>query len=424
MTDRLDAYLDAHRDDHLAFIRELVQADTTTLGHGLLGGHEIVGQRVIEQRFKSMGADTIDIWEPDDAFLTEQFYEFNRGHPYAGRPNVVGVFKGTGGGRSLILNGHIDVMPSGDESAWSAPPFAATEHDGQLIGRGACDMKGGLAAAILALEAVRRSGITLRGDVIIESVVDEEGGGNGTMACVARGYRADGAIVCEPTNLTIHHAHMGWLFFRVVTTGVALHSAQLWRGVNAIQKAIKLIQSLDELQNQWLMTRRMPELPGPTINVGTIEGGIAGSVVPDRCEFKLCLHYLPTDASPDGTGKAVEAEVRAHFARVAAGDAWLSEHPPIVEKYQEGSPFYLDPNHPFAQKVLSVATETLGHVPALRGSEFGTDARLLQNLAQTPTVIFGPGIASEAHAIDEKLDLAQFHAAIRVMARLIVEWAG
>jgi acetylornithine deacetylase len=271
---------------------------------------------------------------------------------------------------------------------------------------------------------VRGAGIPLRGDVIVESVVDEEGGGNGTMACIVRGYRADGAIVCEPTSLTIHHAHMGWLFFKVTTTGKALHSAQLWLGVNAISKAIKLIQALDELQLRWLMTRRMPGLPGPTINVGEIEGGIAGSVVPDRCVFRTCLHYLPSDAAADGTGKVVEREVREWLLGVAKGDEWLRDHPPEIEKYQEGSPFWLDPDHSLVQTLRSVASESLGRVPAVRGSEFGTDARLLNNYGKTPTVIFGPGNASEAHAIDEKLDLDQFFKAIEIYANMIVAWAG
>jgi acetylornithine deacetylase len=424
MSDALKSYLDQHRDDQLGFVRQLVQADTTTFGHGILGGDEKRGQEVIEARLRAMGCDALDSWEPDNALLELTFYEFNRGHAYAGRPNVVGTFKGTGGSRSLILNGHIDVMPSGELSQWSCPPFGATVRDGQLIGRGACDMKGGLAAGILALEAVRQAGIPLRGDVIVESVVDEEGGGNGTMACIARGYRADGAVVCEPTNLTIHHAHMGWLFFKVTTTGKALHSAQLWLGVNAISKSIKLIQALDELQLHWLMTRRMPGLPGPTINVGEIEGGIAGSVVPDHCVFRTCLHYLPSDADENKSGAAVEREVREHLLRVAQGDDWLCRHPPEIEKYQEGSPFWLDPSHPLVQTTRGCAAETLGREPAIRGSEFGTDARLLNNQGRTPTVIFGPGNASEAHAIDEKLDLAQFYQAIAVYANLIVAWAG
>jgi acetylornithine deacetylase len=424
VTDALGGYLDQHRDEQLGFVRELVQADTTTFGHGILGGDEKRGQDVIEARLRVMGCDRVDVFEPDNALLESTFYEFNRGHQYAGRPNVVGTFKGSGGGRSLILNGHVDVMPSGDVSQWSCPPFAATVRDGQLIGRGACDMKGGLAAGILALEAVQRAGIPLRGDVIVESVVDEEGGGNGTMACIARGYRADGAVVCEPTSLTIHHAHMGWLFFKVSTSGKALHSAQLWLGVNAISKAIKLIQALDELQLHWLMTRKMPGLPGPTINVGEIEGGIAGSVVPDHCAFRLCLHYLPSDVDANGTGAAVEEEVCAHLLGTAQGDEWLRHHPPTIEKYQEGSPFWLDPEHPLVTTLRHCAAETLGQAPAVRGSEFGTDARLLNNQGRTPTVIFGPGHASQAHAIDESLDLDQFYQSIHVLANLIVAWAG
>ena len=227
----------------------------------------------------------VDVFEPSDKELREAFAEANPGHDYKDRPDVVGTLRGTGGGRSLILNGHIDTMPFDHIEEWVTHPLEPKIIDGKLYGRGAGDMKGGLCAALSALYGLQERGVKLKGDVIVESVVDEEGGGNGTMACILRGYKADAAIISEPTELEIMPAHMGWLFYRIHVKGKALHSSMKWKGVNAIEKMMKIMQALQELERQWCMEKRSAILPPPTINFGTIEGGMAGSVVADSCRI-------------------------------------------------------------------------------------------------------------------------------------------
>ncbi|MBW7455794.1 M20/M25/M40 family metallo-hydrolase, partial [Paenibacillus sepulcri] len=146
-------------------------------------------QQVIMEKFNELGLE-IDVFEPENERLYA-YKEADRGHYYENRPNVVGVWKGTGGGRSLILNGHIDTMPFDQLDKWTSHPLQPTRSEGKLYGRGSCDMKAGVAAMIMAVENLVKHGMRLKGDVILQSVVDEEGGGNGTLACLDRGYRAD-----------------------------------------------------------------------------------------------------------------------------------------------------------------------------------------------------------------------------------------
>lgn len=401
------------------FLQQLVQADTQVLGHGILGGKEAAGQELIRKRLECLGA-TPDVFEPEDNRL-KRYGLGNEGHNYTGRPNVVARFPGTGGGRSLILNGHVDTMPSGDPAAWPHPPWSGVVENGRLYGLGAADMKAGLAGLLLAAEAVRRAGVRLKGDLIFESVVDEEGGGNGTLACLDRGYRADGAIIAEPTHLEVQPAHMGFIFYSVKVTGKPLHSSRKWAGVSAIEKAMKLIWALDELEHRWLLTRRHPLLPGPSINVGEIHGGEAGSTVAGWCEFKLCLHYLPD--GPEA-GRRTEEEVLAALDDCSRGDPWLREHPPEIRKYQEGAPLEVPPDHPLIQAAAGAVAAETGEPARLSGMPTGCDARYFTAVAGIPCVILGPGEPEQAHSTGESVDVQEYLRFIRIAARFILDWCG
>lgn len=410
----------ALRGSGLALLKELIAADSTNIDHGV-GGNERNAQRVVRKKLEALGME-IDQFEPDPETLA-RYEEAGRGHRYEGRPNVVGIRKGSGGGRSLILNGHIDTMPFDHVEQWVTPPLSPKELDGRLYGRGACDMKGGIAAMLTALDCIDRAGISLRGDVIFQSVVDEEGGGNGSFACAARGYRADGAIIAEPTQLEIMPAHMGWLFYKLEVTGRALHSSMKWNGVNAIEKTMKYMQALQELERLWAISKRSAMLPPPTINFGTIHGGMAGSVVADRCVLDFGLHYLPADADEKGLGTKVDAEIRELVRQVSASDAWLREHPPVLTLYQQGSGYQISPGHPLVQILKENSLSHLGRA-SVRGCEYGSDARILANYAGTPAVLFGPGSILRAHAINEYVELDQFYSAVEILAETIAAWCN
>lgn len=413
--------IEKNKEKCLGFLKELISQDTTNKEHGVFG-NEMNAQRVMIDKLNSLGME-VDAFEPDNAEL-EKFPEVNHGHNYENRPNVVATLKGAGGGRSLIMNGHIDTMPFTNLDEWITHPTQPLERDGKLYGRGACDMKGGLAAAVCAMELIKEQGIKLKGDVILQSVVDEEGGGNGTVACIQRGYKADAAIIMEPTELEIMPAHMGWLFYKMSIEGKALHSAMKWKGVNAIEKMMKFMAALQELERNWCMNKRSCMLPPPTINFGIIEGGIAGSVVADECMLDFGLHYLPSDGGADGLGKDVEREVFETLDLVAAGDKWLSQHPYKINLYQNGSGYEIPRDHPLIAILEQNHSELCGGAAVVRGCEYGSDARLLTNYANTPTVLYGPGCIQQAHSVNEYIDIEEYYRSIEVYVKTIMDWCG
>lgn len=408
-------------DDQILFLKKIISADTTNEQHGVYG-KEMNGQQIIIEKLKEMGLE-VDVFEPDNSKL-ENYEEADRGHFYEGRPNVVGVYKGTGGGKSLILNGHIDTMPFDQLDKWVTHPLKPQIMDEKLYGRGSCDMKAGVSSMILALDHIIKSGIKLKGDVIIQSVVDEEGGGNGTLACVDRGYKADAAIVTEPTSLEIMPAHMGWLFYKLEVSGKSLHSALKWKGISAIEKTMKFINALQELERTWAITKRHSLLPPPTINFGTIHGGMAGSVVPDKCILDFGLHYLPTDADENGLGEKIQQEVFDVINHVIDSDPWLKQNPPTIRKYQEGSGYEISVNHPLIDTISKHYLMATEKKPTVRGCEYGSDARLLNNYGKIPSVIFGPGSIEQAHAINEFVPVKEYLDSIKILAGIIEEWCN
>jgi acetylornithine deacetylase len=340
----------------------------------------------------------------------------------------VATLKGSGGGRSLILNGHVDTMPPGDKEKWSHDPWAGAIGGGNMVGLGVCDMKAGVAAMILAVRFLQEAGLDLKGDVMVQSVVDEEGGGNGTLACVVEGYRADAAIVTEPTRLHVQPATRGVLLLEVDVEGRATHACLKWGGVNAIEKGVKIVQGMIELERLWLAQRRNPLFPPPTITIGQIQGGLAGSQVPGECVLKFDVKYLPVEMERDGqekkiTGDMVKQEVKDWIHALCAGDVWLRDHPPKLTWYQHCIPHYLDPQHSLAQMMRGHTQQVLGW-GVISGFPAGCDARHLHNRASIPTVVFGPGDLQYAHSIDEQVSLEEYIQAIKVLALTVYEWTS
>ena len=419
--ERLRTLLQERREEYIAPLLDLVSRDTQVLGHGIEGGREKNGQEYLESLLRDMGARVIR--EPMEESLVEEgrkrFGEGNPGHDYTDRYNLAATFSG-GGGPSILFDGHVDTMPPGDLGSWSLDPLKPEIRGDRLYGLGSCDMKGGLMASIMAVRLLQEAEYDLPGDVTILSVVDEEGGGNGTLGALLRGYRADAAVVCEPTGCAITRAHMGFLFFHMVTRGVALHSGTKWRGINAIEKNFLLTEALREMEHQWLMEYRHPLLPSPTLNLGVIRGGTAGSTVPDSCESKICLHYLPEVMERN----AVVEEVLSRLQLRAQGDPWLREHPPEISIYQEGGAFEMEEDHPFLDCLKTSVAWGTGKAPVVNGSAAGNDARLLRNIGKMPTVILGPGPLENCQMPDEWLPLDEYLQCILIYAHLIVNWTG
>lgn len=413
--------LERSREAYLKPLRDLVAIDTHCLGHGIEGGLEKEGQAYMACLMEKLGAAVVvrQMAEEDIQMALSLHREGNPGHNYDGRENVYGLFRGSGG-RSLMFNGHMDTMPAGNLSLWKHPPHDAVVEDGKLYGLGAADMKGGLMAAVMAVKLLKDAGIGLPGDVTITSVADEEGGGNGSIAAAVQGLKADGVVVCEPTNGKLIAAHMGFVFFKVRVEGLATHSGNKWMGVSAIEKAMALIRAIDELEHRWLLRYKHPLLPAPNLNVGTIRGGAAGSTVPDECVFEVCVHYLPVQMSYD----QVVEEFTSAIGWATKGDAWLTGHPPKVSVYQAGGAFEMDPLHPFADAFRSAHEAATGRAVEIVGSPAGCDSRVWRNIAGCPTLQFGPGRLEECHAANEYVALDSYFEAILTYASLILTWCA
>ena len=348
----------------------------------------------------------------DDAWPGEEM-------PRQTLPIVVGR-AGHGGGRRLILSGHLDVVPPGDPGTWSVDPWAGEIHEDRLYGRGACDMKGGV-AAILA--AVRRLGATgelhrLGGELLVVLVPSEEDGGQGTLGAIRAGATGDMAIIPEPSNLDVVVAHAGAITFQLTVHGRAAHASQRREGISALDKLFLLTRSLEaderrrnEAETDPLMTAL--GLPYPTI-IGIVEGGEWASTVLDRVvaygRYGVRLGQSPGEA---------EAELRAAIADACATDEFLREHPATVEI--TGGRFgstRVPSDHSLPVGLAAVAERVTGRRPSLLGEPYGADMQMFVNHGDTPCVIFGPGDVRVAHSADEYVPLDE----VETCARVLAEW--
>lgn len=417
----LKKVLEERKELYIQHLADLIAIDTHDIGHGIGGGLEKAGQDYMIRLFQEMGAASVDVDPMDEQVIKEsheKYHEGNLDHDQTDRYNVYATFKGREGGRSLLFNGHIDVMPADQADGWTSDPFTPVIRDGRLYGRGAADMKAGLMASVMAVKLLQDAGYELPGDVIITSVCDEEGGGNGSIQTVMRGIRADGVVNCEPTSDELMLAHMGWVFFKVDFEGKACHSGAKMNGVSAIDKAIKVIGALNEMEHGWLLKYKHPLLPPPNLNIGVIQGGSAGSTVPGDCSFSTCVHYLPGLMSHD----QVVAEFTDVVERVSKSDPWLEEHPPKLKLYQMGNGFEMEADHELVRTFRDVYQETFGREVNIAGSLCGCDSRLFKNILGCPTIQFGPGSVEQCHAVDEWVSLDEYLESILVYAKLILEW--
>ncbi|MBK7859865.1 MAG: ArgE/DapE family deacylase [Archangiaceae bacterium] len=336
---------------------------------------------------------------------------------------LVGTW-GDGDGKTLVLNGHIDVVPPGDVAQWrDQNPYPGQTRDGAVFGRGACDMKGGLVCNLFAVDAIRRAGLRLNGKVLIESVVGEEDGGLGTFATLLRGHRGDAAIITEPTDLAIIPACAGALTFRLTFTGRSTHASVRKEGVSTLEKFWPVWSALQELEARRnakghpLMTRF--ELPYP-LSVGTVRAGDWPSSVPDTLTAEgrlgVALGETPADA---------RAELEQVIAQVCARDPWLAEHPVGVSwfggQFASGA---TDTRHPLIGLVSDAHADLNGTKPDLHGAPYGSDLRLMVGLGQIPTLHYGPGNVKHAHAPNEHVPVAHLRAVARTLILAILRFCG
>lgn len=334
-------------------------------------------------------------------------------------PIVVGR-AGRADGKRLVLSGHLDVVPPGDPATWSVDPWGADIRDGRLYGRGACDMKGGVAAILAAVRALGADGSLHRldGELSVVLVSSEEDGGQGTLGAIRSGATADMAIITEPSRLDVVVAHAGAITFRLAVPGRAAHASQRREGISALDKLFALTRALEaderrrnEAETDPLMTAL--GLPYPTI-IGIVEGGEWASTVLDKVvaygRYGVKLGQSPAEA---------EADLRAAISEACSGDPFLREHPVTVEI--TGGRFgsaRVPSDHPLPSGLADVVERVTGRRPELLGEPYGADMQMFVNHGDTPCVIFGPGDVRVAHSADEYVPLDEVEACARVLA----EW--
>lgn len=325
-----------------------------------------------------------------------------------GRPNVIATLRGTGGGKSLMFNGHVDVV--GVENM-SHAPFDALLSDGRMYGRGASDMKGGIAAMCAAAARVKG---TLKGDLILACVADEEWRSLGTSALVSSGLRADAAVVTEPTGLAIMPAHKGFAWIELTFLGRAAHGSRWDLGVDAIRHAGLLLAELERLDNAVLPQKQHSLLGRPSLHAGEIEGGLGLSTYPDRCVLRIERRTIPGE-----TASAARNEIdevcsvlrQRHPSFNATAELLLSQPPSDV-----------DPGAPVCVG-LERAARANGVTPRIAGMSAWTDAALL-NQAGIPAVCFGPGDMGLAHAAEEYIDVREVEKAADILASFARDWCN
>jgi acetylornithine deacetylase len=418
------------RDELVDLASSLIAFDTTTYEPGEPTRDEAALQRFVAERLQRAGAKT-ELWEPK----SDELLPWRRQIPYPltfeGRPQMSAIFPGRGGGKSLLLFGHIDVVPNEPRELWKSDPLRAILADGKLRGRGACDMKGGIAAMLFASEAIRRRGLALRGDLRVVTGTDEESSGGGSIATVARGITADAVIVPEPSSFDAWVACRGSLNPTITVTGRAGHTEigqPHWRAggaVNAIEKAALVLEALRRLRDEW---RHRPDHRHPLLSPGdlvpsVIAGGEWAATYPSLCKIVVSVMYMPGHADANGWGTIVEDEIRQFILRATEADPWLREHPPQFEWGIDAPPIEVSPETPIVGLALEAAAD-VGRRGKVAGLDAWYDGVTFARSAGIPAIGFGPPSIHMAHTIDEWVSVDDLVACAQALALTAIRFCS
>ena len=408
--------VEARREEAVRLLQELVRTPSATGGEGAVGV-------VVERAFGARDLD-VDTWQATTGEMEPYRDQVGEQDSYEDRPNVTGIRRGSGNGRSILLNAHTDTVDPGDPDAWREDPLSGTIRGDLLYGRGSCDMKGGLVTHLVALDALSDLGLTLRGDVTVAATVGEENGGLGALSTVLRGYRADAALITEPTRLALVTAQGGSLVFRLSVPGRSAHAAVRDEGVSALEKFVPIFESLRELEQERNAVLRHPLYEGiqnkVPINVGVVRAGNWASTVPESLVAEVRVGLIP--------GEEVEPFkdlVCARIAAVAERDPWLREHPPeLIWFGGQFAPAEVPPDAPICEAVKKAHERVTGKEPPVEGVPYGADMRLFIDFGGMPCVMYGAGDVNVAHAPDEHVSVTDLLTAASTIACLLVDWCG
>ncbi|HEX2741126.1 MAG TPA: ArgE/DapE family deacylase [Rubrobacter sp.] len=416
LADAIRGAVQARREDAVRLLQELVRIRSVTGEEGAVG--EVVGRAFSERGLE------VDRWE-----ATREEMEPYRDHvgeqsSYENRPNVAGVMRGTDGGRSILLNAHTDTVDPGDPAAWKGDPLSGDLEGDLLYGRGSCDMKGGLVTHLVALDALSDLGLGLLGDVTVAATVGEENRGLGALSTVLRGYRADAAIITEPTRLALVPAQGGSLVFRLKVQGRSAHAAVRDEGVSALEKFVPIFENLRELEQERNGVLSHPLYEGlqnkVPINVGVVRSGSWASTVPESLVAEGRVGLIPGEEVDPFKDLVAE-----RIATVADRDPWLREHQPELEWFGgQFAPAEVPPDAPICEAVRKAHERATGVAPAVEGVPYGADMRLFIHFGDMPCVMYGAGDVNVAHAPDEHISVTELLTATTTVACLLADWCG
>ena len=381
-TSRLTSYVDGASASNL--LRDMIRAASVNPPGG-----ERECAEIIYEKLKGLGLEAKMVEKDTD------------------RTNVVARLPGVGGGPKLLYNGHIDVVPPGN--GWTRDPFGAEVIDGKMYGRGAADMKSGVASMVASIEAIVNSGTTLRGDLIFTAVADEETGSiRGTRHLIEGGLKADMAVVSEPTDLRVEIANKGILWAEITTHGSGAHASRPHLGVNAIDKMRVVMEALRGVRLEG--RNELFDVPEPVLSVTTISGGTKINVIPDRCSVEIDRRLLPGESPSQALRDISDA-----IDKAKSRDPELKTSVRVIEEWP---PMEISPEEPIVRSLIETVQSVTGVKPGLYGKAAGTDASWLVRDAKIPTALFGPGDPRLSHTPDENVDLEKVTIAGKIFANL------
>ena len=441
------AKVDEKQEEFIELLRTVIKIPSLT-------GEEGAAQEFVARYLRDLGMQ-VDVWEPDIEEMFKMYpesaqYPTNWQHDlilpydrfptydelietgkievlnYKNRPNVIGTLKGQGGGKSLLLNGHIDnvtVEPKGD---WTHDPFGAEVFEGKIYGRGACDMKGGLVAGLAAIQCLIEAGVSLKGDVIFSSVVNEEHAGGGALSMICKGITADAAIVMEPSQNHVYIAHPGDVYWQLLVEGIPRSPGARWEGremvgVSAIEKLPSVIQALLKLEEDY--NKRSPhplyaKLKPLSCVLGEIRGGTYATATASQCVLRGCIYFSPGL----GSIRDIMDGIRNYIENGTQHDSWFESHPVKTVFLRHKNTAVIDKNEPIVKTVSDCVKTVGGNEPLITGATYGADMELFVNLGHIPTIIYGPGSIVPAHKPDEFIPIDEYLTGVKTLALSIYHW--
>jgi acetylornithine deacetylase len=415
LTETLLEVVESLRKDAIDLLQDLIRIPSIT-------GEETKAQLFFADRLRDLKLN-VDCWYPTRNELQDHPSFSDDGFPLGERPIIIGHLAGKDpAARSLILNGHMDVVPVGNEDLWSDGPWSGVIRDGKIYGRGSCDMKGGLVAGLIAITALLKAAYVPKGSVWIQSVIGEESGGAGTLAAVMRGYRADAAIVLEPTRMAICPVGAGAATFRIKLQGRAAHGAMRQEGVSAVEKFYVLLSAVQELERSRHLKFQHPlykqqELVSP-ISIGKVQSGDWPSTVPESLVAEGRFGILPGE-NISSARKEFESAIRD----AAEKDDWLRNNPPMVEWFEgQFESTHTDLDSAIVKKLKETHCEIHHKEPQIHGVPYGSDLRFFTNDAKMSGVLYGPGDVRVAHSLNEFVPVNEVIDVAKTIALMIVRW--